>query len=348
MAQRKAGEVEAFLSRPDTSFPVVLLYGPDPGLVSERAGQIVKLSGVDPGDPFASVVLAADELERDIGRLFDEARTLSMFGGRRLIRVRGAGNGKNLADAVVDLAADPPRDATIVIEAGDLKKSSALRANVERGRGAMALPCYPDEARALDKMIDEELAASNLSIDRHARETLRARLGANRLASRSEVQKLCLYALGKSVVTEEDVETIVGDVSADTVDETVDAAASGEVKRLPELIERLVSAGTSTFQLHSGLQRFFQQLQLMRAEVEGQGTPISAVVEKRRPHFRRKPALEAALSAWSGEAIAAVLQRIETDILLSRRENVLGMTIMRRTLTEISVEAARRRTRARR
>ncbi|MBB3997544.1 DNA polymerase III subunit delta [Aureimonas pseudogalii] len=348
MAQRKAGEVEAFLSRPDTSFPVVLLYGPDPGLVSERANTVARLSGVDAADPFASVVLAADELERDIGRLFDEARTVSMFGGRRLVRIKGAGNGKNLADAAADLARDPPPGVTVVIEAGDLKKSSALRVQIERGHAAMALPCFPDEARALDKMIDEELAASKLSIDRATRELLRTRLGANRMASRSEVQKLCLYALGQAAVTEADVETIVGDVSADTVDESVDAAASGEVRRLPDLLERLVASGTSTHQLHSALQRHFQQLLLMRAEVEGQGTPVSAAVEKRRPHFRRKPAMEAALSAWTGEAIAAVLQRIEADILLSRREAALSVTIMRRTLTEIGVEAARRRTRSRR
>ncbi|MBB3950982.1 DNA polymerase III subunit delta [Aureimonas jatrophae] len=346
MAQRKAGEVEAFLSRPDTSFPVVVLYGPDPGLVSERADKVAQLSGVDPSDPFSSVTLQADELERDIGRLFDEARTVSMFGGRRLIRVKGAGNGRNLSDAVADLADNPPEGATVVIEAGDLKKSAGLRLNAERGRGAMALPCYQDEGRSLDRMIDEELGEAGLSIDRAARETLRARLGANRLASRGEVRKLALYALGRRTVTEEDVEAIVGDVSADTVDETVDAAASGEVRLLPGLVERLTGAGTSIFQLQGALLRHFQTLQAMRAEVE-RGTPVPAVVERRRVHFRRKGAFEAALAAWDGAGIARALRRIEADILLSRKESALADTIMRRMLTEIGVEAARRR-RARR
>ncbi|HEY9057775.1 MAG TPA: DNA polymerase III subunit delta, partial [Aurantimonas sp.] len=133
MAQKKAGEVEAFLSRPDFSFPVILLYGPDPGLVAERSARVAEMSGVDRDDPFAAVTLAADELEKDIGRLYDEARTVSMFGGRRLIRVRGAGAGKALAEAVGDLAASRLEGAVIVVEAGDLKKSAALRNNVERG-----------------------------------------------------------------------------------------------------------------------------------------------------------------------------------------------------------------------
>lgn len=346
MAEKKAGEVEAFLSRPDTSFPVVLLYGPDAGLVSERAARVATLSGVDVKDPFSAIVLSADELEKDIGRLFDEARTVSLFGGRRLIRVRnaGTGSGKALAEAVADLARDPPVDATIVIEGADMKKSAPLRAAAERGRAAMALPCYQDEARALDLMIDEELRLSGLAISREAREALRSRLGANRLASRGEVQKLCLYCYGKTAVEEADIETIVGDVSVDTVEETIDAAATGEVRKLPDLIARLTSAGTQPFLLQQGLLRHFQVLQLMREALEA-GGQASRIVEARRPHFRRKAALETALGLWSGEAIARTLAAIEADILASRKEASLSQTIVQQTLLGVSVEAARLRTR---
>lgn len=347
MAQKKAGEVEAFLSRPDTSFPVVLLYGPDAGLVSERAARIAERSGVDRSDPFAAISLAADDLERDIGRLFDEARTLSLFGGRRLIRVSGAGsgNGKALAAAVAELGADPPQDTVIVVEAGDLKKNAALRLAAERARAAMALPCYLDEARALDAMIDEEMGAARLTLDREARAALRARLGADRLASRGEVRKLCLYCYGQAAVTEADVEAVVGDVSVDTLEETVDAAASGEVKKLPNLIARLTAAGTQPFLLQQALMRYFQALQLMRQAVEEGGQSVSRVAESRHPHFRRKAALEAALGLWTLDAVGAALARIEADILQSRKEAALSGTIVRQTLLGVAVEAARLRSR---
>ncbi|MCB8840554.1 DNA polymerase III subunit delta [Aurantimonas sp. VKM B-3413] len=348
MAQKKASEVEAFLSRPDFSFPLVLLYGPDPGLVSERSDRLAAASGVDRDDPFASVTLAADELEKDIGRLYDEARTVSMFGGRRLIRVRGAGAGKSLAEAAADLGAEKLQDATVIIEAGDLKGGAGLRLNIERAKFAIALPCYQDEGRALDQIIDEELKAAGLSMDKEAREELRSRLGANRIASRGEVKKLCLYALGTPTITEEDVRAIVGDVSADTLEETIDAAVSGEVKRLPHLIDRLTSAGTQTFQLHQGLLRYFQQLLAMREAVERKGETVARVIERRRPFFRRRHAMETALAAWPLEEITSALGRIEADILASRKESGLALTITRKTLLDIAVEAARLRARGRR
>lgn len=346
MAQKRAGEVEAFLSGPvSSSFPIVLLYGPDAGLVAERAEKLAAASGIDRSDPFASVTLAADELEKDIGRLFDEAQTVSMFAGRRLIRVRGAGAGKLLGEAVADLGKAPPPDVLVIIEAGDLKKNAAIRVNAERAPAAMALPCYQDEARALDQMIDEEMRSAGLSIDPQARDALRARLGANRLASRGEVRKLCLYAYGYDKVSEDDVAAIVGDVSAETLEETIDAAATGEVRKLPGLIDRLVSAGTQPFLLQQGLLRHFQGLQTMRQAVERAGEPVARVVERRRPHFRRRQALEAALGLWSLDALAGALATIEADILKSRQEGGLAGTILRQTLLTIGVEAARQRTR---
>ena len=345
MAQKKANEVEAFLSRPDFSFPIVLLYGPDPGLVAERSAVIAGHSGVDRNDPFSYASLAADELEKDIGKLYDEATTVSMFGGTRLVRVRGAGIGKHLADAIADLSKTRLDGAIVIVEAGDLKKSAALRSHVERAKFAIALPCYQDEGRAIDRMIDEELREAKLSLDGEARDELRSRLGANRLASRGEVRKLCLYAFGAGTITEADVRAVVGDVSADTLEETIDAAASGEVKRLPHLIARLTSAGTATFQLHQNLLRYFQQLQAMRELVERGGEPVARVVERRRPHFRRKAAMEAALGAWPMEAIGRVLSRIEADILKSRKESALALTVTERTLIDIAVEAARLRAR---
>lgn len=341
MAQKKAGEVEAFLSRPDYSYSLVLLYGPDTGLVAERSAKLAKNFGVDPTDPFAAVTLAADDLEKDIGRLYDEARTLSLMGGRRYVRVRGAGTGKGLADAVAELGGEKLEETLIVIEAGDLKKSAGLRINVERGRFAMALPCYQDEGRALDRMIDEELDLAGLTMDREAREALKARLGADRIASRGEVQKLCLYGLGAPTITEEDVRAVVGDVSSDTLEEAVDAAAAGEVKRLPHLIERLTTAGVATFQLHLALLRYFQQLQAMRETVERRGETVARAVERRRPHFRRRHAMETALGAWTLSAISERLQAIEADILQSRKEATLALTITHKTLLDTAVEAAR-------
>src|SRR6185312_13798590 len=157
MAQKKASEVDRWLSRPEPAYRLVLIYGPDRGLVSERARSFAARTGLPLDDPFAVMRLDANELDQPPGRLEDEARTVPMFAEKRLIWVANAGAQKNLAADVKRVADDPPSDAIILIEAGELKKNAALRTVVEGAAAAMALPCYADDARAIDLLIDEEM-----------------------------------------------------------------------------------------------------------------------------------------------------------------------------------------------
>ncbi|TJV17876.1 MAG: DNA polymerase III subunit delta, partial [Mesorhizobium sp.] len=173
MAQKKGYEVDSWLARPDPRVSIVLLYGPDRGLVAERARAFAGKTGLPLDDPFSVVRLDGSEVDRDEGRLLDEARTVPMFSDRRLLWVRNASGQKALADDVKALTAEPARDAIILIEAGDLKKGVGLRAIVEVADIAMALPCYADEARDIDTVIDDELRKAGMSMTLEARQALR-------------------------------------------------------------------------------------------------------------------------------------------------------------------------------
>jgi DNA polymerase-3 subunit delta len=151
--------------------------------------------------------------------------------------------------------------------------------------------------------------------------------------------------MGQEEVSVADVEAVVGDVSAETLDEAVDAAASGEVKRLPELVERLLSSGTQPFALQGAVLRHFHALLLMRERVERHGESVTRAVEARRPNFRRKAAMEAALGAWTLASLPEALIRIEAAILTGRKEGALAQAVTAKLLTDLAVEAARARLR---
>ena len=86
----KASDVDAFLARPDPARPVMLVFGPDAGLVSERVNALIKASVDDVNDPFSLVRLEAEELSANPARLVEEAQTIPLFGGRRAVCARPA------------------------------------------------------------------------------------------------------------------------------------------------------------------------------------------------------------------------------------------------------------------
>src|SRR2546423_7534083 len=134
-------EIDAFLARPDPLRPIILLYGPDSGLVRERAEALLASAVDDPNDPFSLVRLDGDELAAEPSRLVDEAMTIPLFGGRRAIRVR-AGS-RSFAGGIETLAVRPLKDCPVVIEAGELRAQSPLRQAFERAKTAGADARHP-------------------------------------------------------------------------------------------------------------------------------------------------------------------------------------------------------------
>jgi DNA polymerase-3 subunit delta len=345
MAQKKAHEVETWLRRPEADIRIILLYGPDRGLVSERATALAKQTGLAINDPFAVVRLDASEIEGAPGRLIDEASSIPMFSDRRLIWIKGAGAQKQFAEEVKALSSAPPPDALILIEAGELKKGAALRSAVENAAGAMALPCYADEGRTIDAVIDETLARESLTITLEARQALRASLGGDRLASRSELEKLALYCRGAREIGLDDVLVMTGDVSGRSVDDAVDAVLAGRPADFDGTFARLTASGVNAFLVLAAAMRQFHLLQLMRGEMDRNGKSAPAAVASSRPpvFFSRRKLVEAALQRWSAAAIARALERLQAAVLLTRKRPDLAAATARQALIALLVESARGR-----
>jgi DNA polymerase III subunit delta len=341
MTELKARDVDAYLRRPP-AHAIVLVYGPDRGLVSERANAIAAQSKVALDDPFSTVRLDAAEIENDPPRLADEANTISMFGGRRLIWIKGTG-GQKFNSAVATLCDNPPTDTLVLIEAGDLKKDSALRKAAEKAASAVTLPCYADEGRGLESLIDEVMQAHSLRVDIDARQFLKMRLGGDRLASRGELEKLALYARGQGSVSLEDAMQSIGDVSASTIDAVVEAVIAGDLAATDTAFAKLAAGKQPVSLVLAALIRQLQALSHMREAIELSGKSIGDVVAAARPPLwgARRTMVELGLARWPLAFIARSLARLADVTLEARRRATLEDEIIRQALLGLTSEARR-------
>ena len=163
-----------------------LFYGPDAGLVRERAEAIARSVCPDLEDPFRVADLSTAVLTADPARLADEAAQLSLTGGRRVVRVPGAGD--TLGKLFAEFLEKGPGDAFVIVEAGDLPSRSALRRAFEAARHGAAIGCYPDTPRDLAVVIRETLTEHQITASRDATLFLVEHLGGDRLLTRSELE----------------------------------------------------------------------------------------------------------------------------------------------------------------
>jgi len=336
----KTGDVAGTLRRIPPGIAVVLVYGPDAGLVGERARAAAEATVSDPNDPFQLVRIEGDAVAADPGRLADEAGTIGLFGGRRAIWVKPTS--RNIAPAIEAVLAGAGEDAMVVVEAGDLARNAPVRTLCERSPKALALPCYADNARDLAAVVDEALRDASLRIAPDARATLIASLGGDRLASRGEIAKLVLYAHGQGAISLEDVDAVVSDVSALAMDAVVDAAFSGDLAQLEAGYRRLTREGVAPAPVLAGAPRHALGRVAQRVEIEDTGRSITSAVEGWRGlHFRRRSAIERQLRAWTGETLRRRIGTLQAELLDSRRVAALGDAIAARALVEVGREAAR-------
>ncbi|CCM77848.1 DNA polymerase III subunit delta [Rhizobium mesoamericanum] len=344
MAEIKAHEFEGFLERSARNWRLFLVYGPDRGLVSERAALIAGKTGVSLDDPFSLIKLDIADLQRDQGRLLNEAGSIGLFGGDKLIWIRGASNEKYLVDSLQLLSDKVPEATAVIIEAGDLKKGSLLRKTVEAARNIVAIPCYADDVRALNSLIDSELTAAGLGITPAARQALLELIGGDRIASRNELRKLALYCRNKATIEEHHVAEIIGDASAISIDDAVDAVLSGDTSSFLHAMQKITSSKTAVFLVIQACLKQFQLLDAMKIEMEEKRVPAAQVMQTlgRHLHFRRKPIIEQALRTWSAEAVARESNRLQSAILQTRKRASLEDSIALQTLLSTTLQSARR------
>jgi DNA polymerase-3 subunit delta len=339
MVALKGSDVEAFIARPDPARPVVLVFGPDAGLVRERVETVIRASVDDPRDPFALVRLDGEALASDPMRLIDEASTMPLFGGRRAISVR-AGS-RNIVPAVEPVLAASLRDTRVVIEAGDLKRNAPLRTLCERAKSAAVIACYADTERDLARLIDEEMRAAGLSIAPDARAALVPLLGGDRRASLSEIRKLALYAQGEGTVALADVLAVTADASALALDDVTDAAFAGRTADVETHFSKARGAGTAPGAIVSAALRQVMALHRARIAIDA-GTSLEGAVEGLRVHFRRKTLVEAALRAWSTPRLEHIMEYLAGTVLETRRQPALAEALARQSLLSVSQHARRR------
>ncbi len=342
MVAIKNADVDRFVVRPDPAKPVALVFGPDAGLVHERADALIRSSVEDPRDPFALARIEGDLLADEPERLAEEAHTVPLFGGRRAVWVR-AGS-RNFTAAVERVLAAPlGADCRIVIEAGDLKRGAPLRSLCERAPNAAALPCYADSGRDLDRLIDDEMRGAGTSIAADARAMLASLIGGDRGASRSEIRKLALYAHGKPRIEVEDVIAVVSDATTPALDGVVDAAFAGLPTELESNFAKARLSGVTTSAIAFAASRQAAALHRLRLTVES-GTSISGAVEGAIPpiHFSRRAAAQAALVAWNAKRLERLIVQLGDTALDARKYSRLTYPIVQRALLSIAVSAKRK------
>ena len=351
MTALKGRDIAAFVQSRDKSIAAVLIYGPDNGLVRERADALAKSVVDDFKDPFNYIDLTDADVKAEPARLADEAAALSFAGGERVVRLKTQGEAASkAAQALIDgldggyLTAN----ALTIIETGELTPRSGLRKMFEKAKRAAALPCYVDGPGDVRALAMEAAQAENLTFETDALDFLISLLGEDRGVSRSEIDKLILYKglkdqrNGPGEISLEDVKIMLVDGVGDVINEAADAVADGAPDILAAALHRSARAGASPIGLLRSLQRAFSRLHTAQTYVAQGDAPASAMKRLKPPVFyiEQKP-FERRLRRWPMKRLDMALDMLIEAELAAKTTGSPQREIVERTALRLSHMAGR-------
>ncbi len=336
-----AARIGAFLQCPDREIRAVLLYGPDAGLVRERADALAGTVCPDLKDPFRVADLSGPLVAADPARLADEAAQMSLTGGRRVVRVRDAGD--RLAGLFKDFIDTAPGDGFIVAEAGDLPGSSSLRRVFDASPRLAAIGCYPDTPRDRAGVIRETLRTYRIAASSDATQYLVEHLGSDRLLTRAELEKLALYVGEGGHVELDDVRSSIGDSASLALDDAIMAAAEGDAAMADRVLDRIFQEGDSPVSVVRAMLRHLQRLHAYTARLTA-GATVADLVRTARPpiFYKQQDNFKRQLALWNEAALRAQLDRVAQAELHMKLTGLPAETICREAMLAVA-QAARSR-----
>lgn len=302
-------DIEGFVRTPYDAVRVIVVYGPDHGLVRERADIMGKTVVLDLNDPFQVANLTGDQIKDDPAILADEANAISMMGGKRLVRVKDGADG--MTPTVQAYLENPNDNAVIIIEAGNLTPKSSLRKLTEKKdlHTITSVPCYVDSEDDVAGLVNRMMQDANIRAEPDAVRLIASKVAGDRKRVQSEVEKIILYKHGDpEPLSMSDVRACIGGGSALSMSDLAIKIANRDRHGAMDTLQRLIADGENVVAILRSVQNYFKRLHLTHAHMQD-GHALDQAMNKLYPKvfFKEALAFKRQINTWPMQSINGVL-----------------------------------------
>ena len=304
MKPRGEPQLLAALRKADPAVRLYLFHGPDESAAHAYADMLLQALGVGA----ERVSIESPQLRGDPGRLTDEARSLALFGGRRMLLLTGAGEDA-LAAVELLLASDGVEHPAVLIGPG-LKSTGKLVKLAIAHPAAMAQGCYLPEGDKADALVVALARAEGLRATPGAARRLAQAAGGDRAVMAREIEKLALYLDAAPEHPRElddaALDAIGADLSDGDIGPMVEAMLAGRAAELGAKLAQLRERGASMIPLFRALVRRLMTLAEIRAAIDS-GDRADDAAKRAGGFWREVDSNAAAVRRWRADQLSVAI-----------------------------------------
>lgn len=308
----------------------VLIYGNDYGLVKEIEKKIITYLLPD-ADEMAICDISAEQLKEDPGALLTELGSVSFFADERVTKISEATD--SLAPFIDEALPETSRENFLIITAGELTPASKLRKLFEGSKEHLAVLCYKDDEVSVKQVIRSKLSAEKIQVDNDTIEFLAANLGADRLITNSELEKIVIFAGSDRKLSFEDAGKILASSSQITLSDLSFAVSSKAPEKIERNLGRVFAEHVAAVAILRALAWHFERLLSVKLAVESSPN-VDQAVRSLRPQvfFRQIAQFKMDVNKWNKKQLIESLKLIKEAELAAKQAKIDEQILCRNLL----------------
>lgn len=307
-------QIESYINQIDRErIAGCLLFGPNSALTNYRFNLVARKISSDLSDPFLVSNVSKERLSEDKAILADEFFSYPMLGGRKLIIIRDSDSiaGAALKILFSDYGYAKKSENFILIQAGDLDRSSLLRKICEDSPSFAAIACYEDSESVIKKFIADELSKNKIISDEDVVSLLFERFGKNRQIIMLELEKIMIFLGEEKKLSYEVIKKISVSGAEISASEFVDNFVTQKFLFSLLIAEKLLQEGFEAIVLLRFLSNYLQKLYQARLDIDFNGVGFDLAIKNQKLFFKSEAVFRMALKKLSKEFLIKNLSKLQ-------------------------------------
>lgn len=286
--QVNANQINAFLKNMAEDVRFALVYGYDEGQVRMISQSLQKAAFGAADVEIKHFDYAA--VKSDPAMFFEEATALSLFTQRKIMLVD---NCKEGFDTKIIEKLQNTRGVFVILQAGEMKKTTKLAKFFEARPDCVAIACYKDDAGTIADYIRNFFREQQVQFEQTVPMQIAQLLPTNRLILRNELEKLICYKDGDGFISEADVIEMFSPEGDLVIDKICLALGLRDRKALGKFVAQVEMYGGEFMLIVRSLQNYFYRALAIKTEMEQQNLSASVVIAKISPpvFFKQRESL---------------------------------------------------------
>ncbi len=315
-----------------------LLYGENQGLKKEIKNFILsEISLVDKS--VEKLNFYENDIINNEENFYNSIYSESLFSNKKIVIIHDASD--KIIDKITEVYEKQPKDSFLIIFCSILEKKSKLRIFFEKEKKTICIPCYLDNERDLETILQFELKKNNISLSREALNLLIEKSNSDRDNLRNEIEKIKSYSLNKKTIEINEIKSLInfsGDYKSDVL---INECLCGNINGFKKSLSELYLSTVNQILLFRILSNKIQRLLRMK-EQETQNNNIDSLINSSKPtiFWKEKPLVKKQLVIWDLENLKKVINNINNTELLCKKNPQISKSIFTDFFSNICKKAS--------